>query len=418
MASMGKFAARNCYRITYRLTFGAHKKKPRYKYSKSKEEARVLTTQLEQLEIATRTRIARQVDIEKWIDQGWLKPEEAEEIFDGYKETLQRTLSKTGKQTDYKRIERAFSDYSASIAKGGAFGRPHARNLNHARLVFEWLRADIPRLTDLSQEQIKAKILHLRESGYSPWTLHHFLTKLRLIIDQAIPLGEMATNPARQISLRRDLNIRTKPNKPHRDLTLAEIEQLLDACTRYPQYLNGALAVVVANGLYAGLRREEIAWQQWTHIDWDRRVIHIQETICGLTKTKWLPKDYEERAIDVKPRYIALMRAEYERQEQAGLLGQFAIPAGSWKRRTDDDRLKPIYPDSISKSFSKMIKDEKMDTDITVQSLRHSYITWADRSHISLFTIQDRAGHADIRTTQNYGHARRVEEHPMDELPY
>lgn len=418
MASMGKYPARSCFRITYRLIFGVHKKKSRYKYCKSKEEARVLTTQLAQLEIATRTRIASQTDIEKWIDRGWLKIEEAEEIFDGYKETPQRSLSKTGKQTDYSRLASAYADYSAAISKGGAFGRPHARNLSHARPVLDWLRKDCPRLADVTEREIKAKIVSLREEGYSPWTIHHYFTKLRLIIDQAIPLGEIAVNPARQISLRRDLNVRIKPNKPHRDLTLEEIEQLLNVCDQYPQYLNGALSVVVANGVYAGLRREEMAWQQWAHIDWDRRVIHVQETICELTGIKWLPKDYEERAIDVKPRFIDMMRAEYERQEKNGLRGAFVIPAGTYKRRQTDDRLKPIYPDSITKSFGKMIKDEKMDTGITVQSLRHSYITWADRSNISLFTIQDRAGHADIRTTQNYGHARRVEEHPMDQLPY
>ena len=49
MATWSEFPARKCYRIVYRLTLDDQRKVARYKYSKTKPEARVLATQLEQL---------------------------------------------------------------------------------------------------------------------------------------------------------------------------------------------------------------------------------------------------------------------------------------------------------------------------------------------------------------------------------
>jgi site-specific recombinase XerC len=98
-----------------------------------------------------------------------------------------------------------------TTAKGGALDRDHAKNMSQARQVMEWLGQDCPRLADLTVEAIHSRLVFMREQGYSPWSLHHFLTKLRLIVDQAISLGEIAINPARQVSLRRDLNVRIKP---------------------------------------------------------------------------------------------------------------------------------------------------------------------------------------------------------------
>jgi site-specific recombinase XerD len=92
--------------------------------------------------------------------------------------------------------------------------------------------------------------------------------------------------------------------------------------------------------------------------------------------------------------------------------------AGTSKNPSPRDRLKPVNPDSLSKSFAKMIRDEGMDPAITVYCLRHTYATMALRSGVDLRTVQRNMGHWDIRTTMDYLHYLDPEQHPMDSLPY
>jgi integrase len=178
------------------------------------------------------------------------------------------------------------------------------------------------------------------------------------------------------------------------------------------------LPIVVRLGLYAGLRNEEMCWLKWSSIDWDRRILNIQESLCEVTGESWVPKDYEARRLDVKPDCVEYLAAERTGREREGTLGPFVLRAGGPRRSSPRDRAKPVHPDSLSKSFAKMIADEDMDRTITVYTLRHTYATMALRSGVDLRTVQRNMGHADIRTTMDYLHYLDPEKHPMDSLPY
>ena len=155
--------------------------------------------------------------------------------------------------------------------------------------------------------------------------MRHFLIKTHLLLDQAVALGMIAQNPAREVRLRRDLNLRMRPSKERRILNEEKIGHLLKICSKYPQYLNGGLSTVVHLGLYAGLRNEEMCWLKWTSVDWDKRILNIQESVCELTGESWVPKDYETRRVDVKPACMDYLAAERQRQEREEVLGPFAI---------------------------------------------------------------------------------------------
>ena len=175
---------------------------------------------------------------------------------------------------------------------------------------------------------------------------------------------------------------------------------------------------VVRLGLYAGLRNEEMCWLKWTCIDWDKRIINIQESVCELTGATWVLKDYESRRIDVKQACIDYLKEEQERQQEVNNGSPFVLPAGRPGATKNEYRQKPVHPNTPSKSFAKMISDEKWDGNITVYSLRHTYATMALRSGVDLRTLQKRMGHSDIKTTMAYLHYIELEEHPMDKLPY
>jgi site-specific recombinase XerD len=344
------------------------------------------------------------------------KAEEAEQIFEGYGETRERRRRLEPQTTDYAEIFSAYEDHSAGISKGGALGRDHAKNLSQARKVLEWLQQACPSLPDLTPDMIRDRLVQMKGT-YTEWSLHHYLTKLRLLLDQALLLNMIPTNPAREVSLRRDLNVRVKAARTRRILSAEEARALLAVSLDYRQYLNGGLPTIVRLGLYAGLRNEEMCWLPWRAIEWDQRILNVQESVCERTGESWVPKDYEARRLDVKRECIDYLQAERQRQEEEGLLGPFVLPAGTLKNRTVADRLKPVHPDTPSKSFAKMIQDEGMDPAITVYSLRHTYATMALRNGVDLRTVQRNMGHSDIRTTMDYLHHLDPEQHPMDSLP-
>lgn len=159
-----------------------------------------------------------------------------------------------------------------------------------------------------------------------------------------------------------------------------------------------------------------MCWLKWDAIDWDRRVISIRTTTCEETGRTWVPKDHEMRRIDVKPACIEYLVEERERQEAAGILGPFVIPGGDAKRQ--GYRARPLTDNVAQKAFAAMVREEDMDSAITVYSLRHTYATMGLRSHVDVRTLQRRMGHSKLSTTMEYLHYIEPEEHPMDRLPY
>jgi integrase len=264
---------------------------------------------------------------------------------------------------------------------------------------------------------VRDKLLSMK-GRYTESSVRHFLIKTNLLLDQAVELGMAQDNPAREVSMRRDLNLRLRPSRERRTLTEEEIRQLLDASLRYPQYLNGGLPAVVRLGLYAALRNEEMCWLKWDCIDWDKRILTIQASVCEVTGESWLPKDFEARRIDVKEACIDFLRQEYQRQQAAGHGSPFVLPAGTPNVADAGDRCKHVHPSTPTKSFGKMIHDEGMDEGITVYTLRHTYATMALRAGVDLRTLQKRMGHSDIKTTMAYLHFIEPEQHPMDVLRY
>jgi integrase len=416
MAALNWYEGRKCWRVCYALRL-RNRKARRAKYTRVKAEASVLLTQLTRVEQATRTGMATQQEIEEWVERGWLDHEQAAIAFAGYSESTQRKRSLHPATTDFERILEAYADHAGRTCKGGALGRNHDKNMSQARQVIAWLRKECSNLAELTPDGVRAQLYRMKEQ-YTESSVRQFLIKTHLLLDQAVAMGMIAQNPARQVRLRQDLNMRMKAARERRILSEQEIQHLLAICGKYPGYLNGGLPTMVHLGLYAGLRNEEMCWLKWGSIDWDRRIVTVQESVCEQTGESWVPKDYEARRIDVKPACIDYLAQERLRQEAEEILGPFALLGGKRPAASSGERAKPVHPDTPSKAFAKMIRDDQWDQTITVYSMRHTYATMALRSGVDLRTLQKRMGHSDLKTTMEYLHYIEPEEHPMDKLPY
>ena len=69
-----------------------------------------------------------------------------------------------------------------------------------ARQVVGWLRANFPDLRPMRIKDCQDYVANLQER-YSPWSVHHYLTKLRVLLDQAVEMGMISENPARSLKM-------------------------------------------------------------------------------------------------------------------------------------------------------------------------------------------------------------------------
>ena len=411
MATLSPFKQRNCWRVAYTITLPDEKKR-KTKYARTKAEATTLSGQLAQVESATRTGIAAQRDIEEWLRRKWLSDEDARQAFFGYTESADRAQQAGTRSADYAAILQAYEKYLEDNSSPGINGRNHRTAMGRAAQVVRWLEEKAPVLPDLKVEHVQTYRAHLRGQGYSPWTIFHYMTALRILVDRAIDMGMARENPARKVRLRQPKKLAER-----RVLTQEEAVWLLEVSLRHRRWIHGGLPTLTRLGLYAGLRNQEMTWLQWDSVDWDRRVITIQESVCQLTGQVWTPKDHELRRLDVKPACLDYLREEKARQEKAGIVGPFVLPGGGSRRPSF--RLKPLSQDAAQKALLKLLAAEgKQDSGITLYSLRHAYATMALRSGVDLRTLQTRMGHSDIKVTMEYLHYIEPEEHPMDRLPY
>lgn len=431
MAGLFPYPTRKSWRVQYTLHLRDRKVR-RSKYAKTQGAGRQLLRRLDELEEATRSGMAALEAIEEWIDRQWIKPDEAEIAFRGFAETRERNARHQTQGTNYDALRLAYSDYVEDRAKPTA-RIIRSRNLSTAMSVadraLKWLRAEFPDLRTLDVPAVEAYRRRLKNDGFAPWTIFHTLTALRILIDLGIERNMVAENPARRIRL-----MQPKRLKARRILTYAEIQWALTRSLEFRHVMNGGLPSAVRMGLYLGLRPIEMCWFSWDWIDWRRRLVTIGETIYKGKQgriERWTPKDYELRVLDAKPSFFEYLRQERKRQEKAGLLNQFVLPAGNV--RQPEFLGQALGQDVPQKAWKKMVQADDRDPGLTAYALRHTYCTSLLRPRapqgtepdpdvhgagLDVRTVQERMGHADIRTTQEYLHGIEPERHVTDNLPY
>jgi integrase len=395
MASLHPFPQRKCFRVRFTVTLGPRKKQ-KSRYPRSLSVGRSLYNRASQLEEATRDGIARDGEIRAWIEEGLLEETEAACAFVGWHDTVTRQPGELI-ATNVDALLAAYEQYALSSSKAkDARRKSHANHMSVARQVCRWLtERDLQSLTNDDCRQYQDEMA----TRFARWTVFHRMTKLRLLLDQAVKLGMLHDNPARGLRLRQP-----KRETERRILTIEEVKDLLDLSLE-SRRRGGLLPTAVRLGLYAGLRDEEMRWARW---DWLRgRILTVQRAECE--GERWEPKDAEARRLDVKQALVDYLEEEKKHREEEATAGPWMISGRSTER--------PVAVDSLAQAFRRMVRRSGMDPKITLYCLRHTYATELLRV-TDLRTVQKRLGHESIRTTQEYLHAMEPEEHPTDQLPY
>jgi len=208
-------------------------------------------------------------------------------------------------------------------------------------------------------------------------TVNKELIKLAQILDIAVEMRAIKENPARRVKPLQDKRCRVP-----RSMTDDEITSLLRTALKDKDGLFlGCAYQFTMIFLFTGMRRSELAWLEWDDIDFDYKLIHIH------AKLDWNTKTGRARTVGMAEQIDSILRS-------LPRSGRFVF---------DNGRDNPmITAGSLSRSFHRLRKKAELPSQITLHSLRHTYISHLLRAGIDIRRVQELAGHERITTTQRY----------------
>lgn len=232
----------------------------------------------------------------------------------------------------------------------------------------------LPVLGQLSVAHIgRDDVVHLHVAmAEIPRRANYAIATIRALLNFAIELGlrPSGSNPARGIKPYRE-------NKRERFLTEAEIAKAADAIAAAEQA--GTIGPHGAAGLrlclFTGARSGEITAVEWSHINWQRRLIRLPDS-----KTN-------------EPRTIHLSEPALEVLRGLPRIGPFVIAGAKPGEAYQNLRRAWIFA-----------REHVGLQDVRLHDLRHSFASLAASKGISLQTIGKLLGHRDPQTTARYSH--------------
>jgi site-specific recombinase XerD len=159
---------------------------------------------------------------------------------------------------------------------------------------------------------------------------------------------------------------------------------------------------VVLVALLTGLRSSEIRNLTWKQIDFRRKVIHVQNTSQYTTKSK------RDRSIPMHRKLVSILKKRNKNAQYSLVFHNQGRLLRHW---------------NLSIPFKRYVKKARLNPDLTLHSLRHSFASMLVDNGASLYVVQKLLGHSDVSSTQIYSHLSDaglrdgINRFPWDSLP-
>ena len=242
------------------------------------------------------------------------------------------------------------------------------------------------RLDRLTPDQVQRLYARLQQSGLAPKTVRNVHGVLNSALNQAVEWRLVAQNAA--ALTKRPKVVR---RKGVRTLTPAEVLRLWAAAN--PRWKTLLLVTALT-----GARQGEILALKWSDVDFERGTLTIQRQLQRSKRLKE-PKADSRRTIDLTETERALLREHQQRQ------GELRLAKGpAWEDHDlifCTDRGRPLGYRVVFREYKKVLRRAGLP-DISFHDLRHSNATILAAAGVPLKVIQERLGHADIKTTLEF----------------
>ena len=228
--------------------------------------------------------------------------------------------------------------------------------------------------------------------GYSNRTIKDIAILLRAILEEAVELEDIKTNPASKVKIPKKIdNIKSKSY-----IASDEIEIFFEAIKGH------RLEVPLMFCLYYGLRREEVLGLKWNSIHDDGK-LYIEHTVAQmktLVRKDRVKTDASYRCYPIpQPLLEKLKQIKFQKEINQKIYGEEYFQSDyifTW----EDGHL--YTPDYLTKSFKKIVRrNPNLDDSLTLHSLRASCVSILIHEGIDIKDVQEWVGHKDIQTTLN-----------------
>lgn len=147
---------------------------------------------------------------------------------------------------------------------------------------------------------------------------------------------------------------------------------------------------VVTFAVLTGMRRGEIINLRWSDVDFDQRLLRVQNSDTFTTKTG------KRRSVPMNETVFRLLWTM-----SLAPKGEYVFMYQGFKMR----------PDLVTHKFRHCLRKSGLDKKIHFHSLRHTFATWLVQGSVSIYEVQKLLGHSSITVTQVYSHLVSSELH-------
>lgn len=285
-------------------------------------------------------------------------------------------------------IATAWADYLAAPNRPDS-GETTLRQYAFQFVAFaDWMAEHYPQfpaLRDVTREIAEEYAGQMNHGRFSASTYNKHLNLLTLVFRVLKDRARLSGNPWQDIQRKRIIA------QGRRELTM---DELRNVC----QSAKGELRVLLAVGVYSGLRLGDCATLRWAEVDLPRNLIRR-------IPNKTARRNPKPVIIPVHP-ILRDMLAETAPEKR----GEFVLPetAETYLRRTD------MVTDMVQRHFEACgIKSHKRGTgengkravvEVGFHSLRHTFVSLCRESNAPLAVVESIVGHSNPAMTRHYTH--------------
>lgn len=236
------------------------------------------------------------------------------------------------------------------------------------------------RLSDITPEKLTKYSLYLLQEGYEKSTVRATLTALSSIFRTAMEMHVFdGPNPVKGIGLPK------AEGRQPRFLSVEQIDTLLETARAHSRDMH----LLVALGVYAGLRKNELVNARWGWIDVDNGQGRVTVKAEGVFQTK----SGKDRTFPLHSKLRDILEP-YRADPEDFIL---------YPDQPEKDGTETKYRVDFTWAFETVCKKAGLPW-VTPHVLRHTFASQLAMAGVSLYKIGTWLGHADAKTTQIYAH--------------
>ena len=244
----------------------------------------------------------------------------------------------------------------------------------------------------------------------SPKRYLRYINYAGMVFKYAISLSTIVSNPMSNIIT----PTIQEESKEGREENFYDREELLDFLNKMEAYSSQKVYMLFHLLCYTGLRKGEALALTWRDLDLKRMTLTVNKTLAVGYKGRLLvqvPKTKSSmRTISLDANTIHLLR-DWKKQQKDNL-----VMLGHTEENTIDlDQL--VFSDDTNQLhqprtpihwLDTFYRNNRMNKKITVHGTRHTHASLLFEAGASLKQVQERLGHANIKTTMNvYAHVTK-----------